>query len=139
MRQTWILFIISILLLLALQSCSCSWDTWYWCFDLARKAFLSAIFHIIKVHREMRQTWILLIISAPFVVGTPVIFILLGYMILVLWFGKKSFSLHHYPYNYTSLSTGTNLDALNNLHSFRYWHPNHVHLIRIHDIGALIW
>ena len=34
----------------AQQSCSLHWDTRYWCFGLARKAFLSTIFLIIKVH-----------------------------------------------------------------------------------------
>ena len=33
----------------ALQSCSPYWDTGYWCFDLARKSFLSIIVLIIKV------------------------------------------------------------------------------------------
>ena len=33
----------------ALQSCSCHWDTQHWCFDLAKKSFLSTIFLIVKV------------------------------------------------------------------------------------------
>ena len=64
-----------------------SLGTRYWCFSLARKAFLSTIFLIIKV----------------------------------------------YP------SNKINLDSRNNLHSFCYWHSRYVHLIRIHDIDALIW
>ena len=37
-------------MLLVQQSCSPHLDTWYWCFNLERKAFLSTIFFIIKVH-----------------------------------------------------------------------------------------
>ena len=44
MGQTWILLIISVLFVIALQSCSSHWDKRYWCFDLARNAFLSTIF-----------------------------------------------------------------------------------------------
>ena len=50
MSQTWILVTIFILLLWALQSSSPYWDTRYWCFRFARKAFLSTIFPIINVH-----------------------------------------------------------------------------------------
>ena len=50
MRQTWILIIISIFLLWALQTCSPHWDTQYWCFGFARKASLPTIFLIIKVY-----------------------------------------------------------------------------------------
>ena len=45
------------------------WDTWYWCFGLARKTFLSTIFLVIMFIHEMRQTWILIIISILFVVA----------------------------------------------------------------------
>ena len=33
-----------------LKSCSPHWDTRYWCFGFARKAFIFTIFRIIKVH-----------------------------------------------------------------------------------------
>ena len=34
----------------ALQSCSSHWDAWYWHFGFGKKAFLSAMFLIIKVY-----------------------------------------------------------------------------------------
>ena len=132
------------------QLCSPHWDTWYWCSGFARKASLSTIFLIIKIHQsnetnldthnnlysfcyghynhlllirihdidaldlqekllpfllpskfihQMRQTWILIIVSILFVIGTAIMFSTLGYTILILWIYKKSFSLHHFPCN----------------------------------------
>ena len=142
-------------MLLALQSYSPYWDTWYWCFGFAKKVFLPIIFRIINVNlwnkvnldthnnihsfcswhynhvlhirildidasdlqeklffpsfylrlmfiSEMRQTWILVIISILFVVGTTIMFPLLRYTILTLWICKKCFSFHHFPYDQCS-------------------------------------
>ena len=83
----------------ALQSCSSRWDTRYWCFGLAREAFLSIDFLIIKVHCEMEETWILLITSILFVIGTPIMFISLGYTILMLWYGHIGFFFQYFPHN----------------------------------------
>ena len=134
----------------ALQKCSP-----HWCFGFARKASLSTIFLIIKIHllnktnldahnnlysfcfrhynhvlligiynidaldlqeklcfqpfslqllliHEMKQTWILVIISIVFGMGTIIMFTSLGYTILMLQIYKKSFAFHHFPCNYCS-------------------------------------
>ena len=49
--------------------------------------------------RDIRQTWILLIISILFVTGITIIFPLLGYTILMFWICKKSFPFHYCPFN----------------------------------------
>ena len=86
MSQTWILFNnLYSFCDWELQLCSPHWDTQYWCFGLAKKAFLFTIFLIINV-----QPW-----------------------------------------------NGRNLDTYYNLHSFCYWHYNHVLHIGIHDMDAL--
>ena len=78
-------------MLLALQSWSSHWDTWYWCFGFARKAFHSIILLIINVHSWNEKTWIPIIISILFVMGTIIMIVSLGYTILMLWICKKSF------------------------------------------------
>ena len=86
---------------------------------------------------EMGQTFILVIISILFVMGTAIMFLLLGYTILMLCICKKAFHstifliMKVHPWN------ERNLDTYNELHSFCYWHYNHVPHIRIHDIDAL--
>ena len=54
---------------------------------------------LLKFIREMRQTLIHIIIFILFVIGTTIMFTLLGYMMLMLWFDRKSFSFHHFPCN----------------------------------------
>ena len=63
-----------------------------------KKSFSFTIFLITKVHLWMKQTWILIIISILFVIGTIIKFFTLGYTILMLWFGRKSFYLCNFPY-----------------------------------------
>ena len=65
------------------------------CFGFARTYFYFTKFHRIKVYpwKEM--------ISFLFLIGKINIFSLLGYMILMLRFKKKSFSFHHVPCNYS--------------------------------------
>ena len=88
---------------------------------------------------EMCQTWIRIIISILFVMDTTITFPLLEYMILMLWIGKKAFLSTIFLVTKVHLWSDTNLDTYNNLHSFCYRHNNHVLLIRIHDIDALVW
>ena len=47
----------------------------------------------------MRETWILVIISILFAIGTKIMFTLLRCTILMLWISRKSFSFHHFPCN----------------------------------------
>ena len=53
----------------------------------------------LKFIREMRQTRIHLIIIVLFVMGTTIMFSILGYAILMLYICKKSYYFHHFPYN----------------------------------------
>ena len=69
----------------------------------------------------MSQTWILVIISTLFLMGTTIIFLVFGYTILMLWICKKTFFVHHFLYNYVLLWNKSNLDTRNNLHSFFLW------------------
>ena len=52
-----------------------------------------------KFIHEIRQTWILVVISTILVIGTTIMFSVLGYMILMHWICMKSFSFHHFLYN----------------------------------------
>ena len=81
----------------ALQSCSPHWHTRYWCFGFARKAFISTIFLEINIHLWNETNTDALIISILFVFGHAIMFTLLGYMILMHWICKKSFSFCHFP------------------------------------------
>ena len=86
---------------------------------------------------EIIQTWILIKISILFVMGTTIMFSSLGYTISTLWIWKKSFFSTIFLIIKVHPSNEINLDANNNLHSFCYWHCNHVLHIRIHDIDFL--
>ena len=83
----------------ALQSCSLYYDTWYWCFGFARKAFHSTVFLVINVYpwneRNLDTHYNLHSIRY----GTTIMFSSLGYTILLLRICKKGFSFHHFPYN----------------------------------------
>ena len=100
---------------------------------ICKKSFFSTIFLVVKVIRDVRQTWILIITSILFVIGTTILFSILGYVILMLWICKKSFLstifviIKVHPWNEINLGTH------NNLHSFCYWHGNHVLNIGLHD------
>ena len=63
-------------------------------------------------------------------------FSLFGYMILMLWFGRKSFSFHIIRRIKVHSSNKINLDSCNNVHSFCYRHYSHVLHIGILDIDA---
>ena len=174
MRQTWILIIISIPFVMALQSCSPHCDPWSWCFGFARKAFLSTNFSIINDHpwnetnldtrnnlysfcywhyyhvlhigmhdlggldlqeklffplfslqlmfiREMRQTWILIIISIIFVMALQSCSPCWDRRSWCFGFARKAFlstifiTINGHPWNVT------NLDTHNNLLFFLLW------------------
>ena len=86
----------------AQQSCCPYWDTQYWCFHFVRKFFF-AIFLKIKVNLR-NETNLDSRNNLHFLLwlGTTMMFSTLGYMTLMLWICKKSFSLHHFPYNQSS-------------------------------------
>ena len=86
-------------LLWALQSCSPYWDTWYWCFGVARKAFLFTVFLIINVHPRNKSNLDAHNNLHCFCYGHYNHVPLLGYKILRLWICKKSLSFHHFTYN----------------------------------------
>ena len=85
----------------------------------------------------MGQTWILIIISILFVMGSTIIFSSLGYTILMLCICKKSFFFTIFLIIEVHRWNEMNLDSRYNLHSFCYGQYNHVLLIGIHDIDAL--
>ena len=66
-------------------------------------------------------------------------FISLRYMILVLWFGKKSFLSTIFLAIKVRPSNETDLDSCNKFHFFMIGHCIHVFLIKIHDINASVW
>ena len=99
-RQTWMLIIISILFcyghynhvhLIGMHDI----DTFIWQEKLSFLPF--SLWS--KFNHEIRQTWKCIIVSILFIVGTIIMLTSLGYTILMLWFGKKSFSFHYFPYN----------------------------------------
>ena len=112
-------------------------DTWYWCFGFAKKAFLSTIFHRIKVRPSIETNhnsrnhlysfgdWVLLSCSP-------------------LWdtwywcFGsiRENFLSTIFCRIKVHPSNETNLYSHNNLHFFVIGHYNHVPLIGIHDISV---
>ena len=77
----------------ALQSCSSHWDTRYWCFGLAIKAFSPPFSVQSKFICQMRQTWILKIIFILFVVGhyNHFILIVVHNIDALVWQEKLSF------------------------------------------------
>ena len=83
----------------ALQSCSPHWDTRYWAFRFARKAFFSTIFLIINVHPWNETNLDARNNLHSFFIGTAIMFSSLGYIILMFSICRKSFSFHHFPYN----------------------------------------
>ena len=78
-----------------------------------------------------------LIISILFVMGIAILFSTLGYTILMVWFARKAFLSLTFLINIVCPWNGTNLDTHNSLHSFCYWHYNHVLHIRMHNTDAL--
>ena len=104
--------------------------------DLQEKLFFPSFSLQTKFIHEMRQTWILIIISIRFVIGTAIVFSTLWYMVLMLWICKKGFSSLHFPYNQSSSVKWwieANFDTRNNLRCFSYGHWNYVLLIGIDD------
>ena len=71
--------------------------------DLQEKLFVLPFSLELMFIYEIRQTWILIITSIFFVMGTTIMFSLLGYTILKLWICRERFSFHHFPYNQISL------------------------------------
>ena len=117
-----------------------TWNTWYWCFRFARKAFLFTIFLIIKVylwneanldsHNNLHSFCDCVLQSCS------------PHWDIRYWgFGlsRKTFLSTVFLIVKVNLRNDTKLDTCNNLYSFYYWHYNHVHLIGIHDIDALVW
>ena len=137
MRQTWMLVIAFILYVIGTVIMFSTLGHMIWCFGFAIKVFLSTIFLATNVHPWMRQSWILIIISIHFVMGTTIMFSSLGYTILRLWTCNKSF-----PSTIFLLIKGhswneANLYTHNNHHYFCYWYYNHVLQFRMHDLDAL--
>ena len=132
MRQTWILVIISIFFVIGHKNHFSSLGYMMLLLWFGRKALLSTILHIIKVHllieknldshNNLHFLWL----------RTTIMFSSLRHMILMLWFSLKSFLFHHIPYN-QSLS----IKWVSNL--FVIGHYNHVLLIGICDIDAFVW
>ena len=60
-------------------------------------------------------------------------FSLLGYMMLMIWFGKETFSFNIFNRIKVHPPNWTNLNTYNNLYCFVIQHYNHVLLIGIHD------
>ena len=122
MRQTWILIIISILFVMALQSCSPHWDTQYWCFGFARKAFLSTIFLIIKVHPwndsnlDSHNNLYSFSDSAQQSCSPR-----WNTRYWCFGFARKAFLSAIFPIIKVHLWKELNLDSHNNLHSFHNW------------------
>ena len=85
----------------------------------------------------MSQTWILIIISIPFIMGTPIMFPTLRYTSLMSWICKKSFLSTILLVINVHLWNETNLDVRSNQCSFRFGHYNHILRIGIHDIDSL--
>ena len=69
--------------LLALQLCSphCGTDT----MDLQEKLFVPPFSLYLMFAYGMGQTWVLVIVSIPIVIGTTIMFSTLGCTILMLW------------------------------------------------------
>ena len=123
-------------MLWALQPCSPYLDAWFWCFGFVGKAFLSTISLKLMFTHEMRQTWIPIIISFVFLMGTTIMFFSLGYTILKLCICKKIFFSTIFPIIKFHSWNETNFYTHNSLHSFRYWNYNQVIHIGIHDYST---
>ena len=119
---------------------------------LARTGFLPTIFLIIKVQQvlfplfsllskfiyEIRQTWILVIISILSIIGHNNHVYLIGiHDTEALDLQEKAFLSTIFIITKVHPWNDLNLDAHNKIHSFGYWRNNHVLLIGIHDIVAL--
>ena len=78
-----------------------------------------------------------IIIYNLFVVGTTIMFSILGYMIFIFGFARDAFLSTIFLIINVHLGNGTNFDACNNLYSFGYGRYNHVLSIGIKDIDAL--
>ena len=87
--------------------------------------------------REMRQTWILIIISIVFIIGTIIMFSSLGWRYWCFGFSRKAFLylifhvINVYPWN------GTSLDTHNNIRFFLLWALQSCSPHWTHDIVAL--
>ena len=69
----------------------------------------------------MRWTWILIIISIPFVMGITIMFSTWWYTNLMLWICKKSYSSHHFIIIKVHPWNVSNMDSHNYLHFFCTW------------------
>ena len=111
-----------------------------WCFLFVRKAFLSTIFLIIKVHSWHESNldsyknlnfscdWALQSCSPNWDAWDWCFgFVSIAFLSTIFLIIK------------VQLWNESDLDFHNNLHTFCYGHYNHVHLIRIHNINDLIW
>ena len=74
-----------------------------------------------------------------FVIGHKIMICSVGYMLLMASFGQITFFSIIFHRIKVHLSNKTNLDSHNSFHFFVIGHYNHVFLIGIHDIGALVW
>ena len=86
---------------------------------------------------KIRQTSRLIVISILFVIGSTIMFYLLGHKILVLWIRKNSFYSHHFPYSQSSCMRYDKPGTHSNLHSFHYGYYSNVLLVCLHDSDAL--
>ena len=67
--------------------------------DSQEKLFIPSFSLKSKFICEMRQTWILVIIFIPFVIGTIIMLPTVWDAILMLWICEKSFAFQHFPHN----------------------------------------
>ena len=138
MRQTWILITIPILFPIGMTIMFSS--LWYiiLMLSICKKYFISTIFLRIKVHpwNETNLDTYDNLNSFSYWHYNHVLHIWVRYIDALDL--KEKFSFRHFP---CDQSLPVKWDKLGyshtNLHSFCYWHNNHVLPIRIHDIDAL--
>ena len=139
MRQTWILIIISILLLFSTSVTFSLLVYMIFMLWFGKKSFLSTIFLTIKVHPSNKTNLDSHNNSIFLWFSMAIMFSALGYTILMFWFGKKSFpstiflTIKVYPSNEITL------DFHNNLYSFYDWALHHLPFIEKNDTDALVW
>ena len=107
--------------------------------DLQEKLFFPPISLLLKFICELRQTWILVIISILFSIRHYNHVHLFGiHDIDALIWQEMHFLSTIFLIIKVHPSNETKLDTCNNLHSFCYRHYNQVLLIKIPDIDALV-
>ena len=118
MSQTWILIIVYILFVMGTTIMFTTLGYTILMLSFGRKSFYFHISLLMKLICDMRQTQILIIISILIVMGTIIMFPSLGYIILMLWLGKKGFLSTIFLIIKFSPSNESNMHSHNNLHSF---------------------